>query len=313
MQIRTALLTLALLVAAPSTALAAAPAVTTGAPSGLSPTAATVSGSLNPNGRVTTWYFQYGKTKSYGNRTTAQDAGSGTKRVPVSTQLTGLTGKTTYHYRLVATNSSGTTLGGDRTFKTPEAPTVSTIAASKNPVTYGGTVLITGFLVGPRGGAGKQVALEVNPFPFTAGFTQAGNAVVTAADGSYSFVTGGLVTAQLRVADQSDKNIFSPPLTLNVASKVRFHTKTTKRRGVRRFYGSVAPHASAAAVIVQRRAGKGGWRSVKVLLPHGKAGAQTDTFSHRIRVRRGRQYRVVTRGQNGYVEGISAVAKVKHA
>src|SRR4051794_12935077 len=103
LSIRTALLTAALVCLIPASALAAAkPTVTTGTATGISPDAATVTGALNPNGLVTTWYFQYGKTKSYGARTVAQDAGAGTKRVPVSAPLTGLTNKTTYHYRLVA-------------------------------------------------------------------------------------------------------------------------------------------------------------------------------------------------------------------
>src|ERR671932_55665 len=109
--------TLATLVPA-STAAAAAPSVTTGGAGNVSPNAATVSGSLNPNGRVTTWYFQYGRTKKYGSRAVAQGAGSGRTRVRVSASLTGLRGRTTYHYRLVATNSSGAAFGRDRTFRT---------------------------------------------------------------------------------------------------------------------------------------------------------------------------------------------------
>src|SRR5690349_12892890 len=111
--LRSALLAGALLCALPASALAATPGATTGVASGLSPDAATVSGTVNPHGQVTTWYFQYGKTKSYGARTTAQDAGSGNKGVKVSATLTGLTNNTTYHYRLVATNGAGRTLGND--------------------------------------------------------------------------------------------------------------------------------------------------------------------------------------------------------
>src|SRR3954471_15312410 len=104
--IRTLLLTIAIVCALPATALAAAPTVVTGVTVDISPNAARVTGAVNPQGRVTTYYFQYGKTKSYGTRTRALEAGSGTRRVPVAAQLTGLTHKTTYHYRLVAINSS---------------------------------------------------------------------------------------------------------------------------------------------------------------------------------------------------------------
>src|SRR5215212_3407426 len=205
------LLAAALACAIPSAAVAAGkPAANTGKASNLSPTAATVAGSVNPNGLVTTWYFQYGKTNKYGTRTPAQDAGSGSKAVAVSSTLTGLTPKTTYHYRLVATNSAGSTQGADRTFKTPQQPTVSTIATNPNPVTFGGPVVVSGFLIGPNGGGGKEVALEGNAFPFTAGFQQIGNSVVTADNGGYQFIFTPVVNVQLRVVDRTNPKVVSP-------------------------------------------------------------------------------------------------------
>jgi hypothetical protein len=52
--------------------------------------------------------------------------------MPFSTLLTGLTGDTTYHYRLVATSPLGTTVGADATFTTElqQPPTVTTLAAT---------------------------------------------------------------------------------------------------------------------------------------------------------------------------------------
>ncbi len=303
--IRSALLAGALLGVLPATALAAAPGATTGGTSGLSPNAATISGTVNPHGEVTTWYFQYGKTKSYGARTTAQDAGSGTKGVKVSTTLTGLANNTTYHYRLVATNAAGRKFGGDRSFKTPEAPTVSTIAATPNPAVFGKGVLVTGFLSGPRGGGGKQVALEANPFPYIRGFQQVGNTVVTGADGSYSFAFGALLTVQLRVVDRSNSSIVSPIWTQSVASRVTFRAKHRRGSNLLRFSGHVFPANSASAVVIQKRTKKGGWRNVAVALPHGKKGASADRFSRRKRVKHG-IFRAVARPNGGaYSEGIS--------
>src|SRR4051812_4604900 len=204
---RTALTATVLCCALPASAMAAAPSVSTGGAKNVSPDAATVSGTLNPNGQVTTWYFQYGRSKSYGARTTALDAGSGKKRVSVSSTLTGLLHKTTYHYRLVATNGAGRTFGRDRTFKTLETPTVSTIAAGPNPARIGQTVGVTGFLIGPRGGGGKQVALEAKPFPYTAPFVQVGPTILTAPDGSYSFQFPALVSTQIHVVDRSDPKV----------------------------------------------------------------------------------------------------------
>lgn len=104
----------------------APPAVATGAASQLGPTAATVGGTVDPNGLPTGWWIEYGTSTSYGSRTTTQSAGSGTSATAVSVRLTGLSAGATYHFRLVASNDAGTTRGSDRTFRTDRAPTVST-------------------------------------------------------------------------------------------------------------------------------------------------------------------------------------------
>jgi hypothetical protein len=89
-------------------------------------TEATLKGAVNPNGKDTHYYFQYGETTSYGLSTPAPpgtDADSGTSEVSVSATATGLTGDaTTYHYRLVATNAGGTTYGSDQSFQTASRP-----------------------------------------------------------------------------------------------------------------------------------------------------------------------------------------------
>ncbi|GAJ01582.1 unnamed protein product, partial [marine sediment metagenome] len=83
------------------------------------------------NGASTTYYFEYGTT--YGSTTTETDAGSGTEEVSVSADLTGLSEGTTYHFRLVATNSAGTDYGDDATFTTTTtAPTVSSTNPANN-------------------------------------------------------------------------------------------------------------------------------------------------------------------------------------
>jgi len=52
------------------------------------------------------------------NVTSTQSAGSGFSNVAVTENLINLALNTTYHYRLVATNSSGTIYGSDMSFKT---------------------------------------------------------------------------------------------------------------------------------------------------------------------------------------------------
>lgn len=98
----------------------AAPSVVTGSATALTQNTATLNGTVDPNGASTTYQFEYGTTTSYGSvsPSTAGSAGSGSTAVPESTNISGLTANTTYHYRLNATNSQGTTHGSDQVFTT---------------------------------------------------------------------------------------------------------------------------------------------------------------------------------------------------
>ncbi len=79
---------------------------------------AKLNGSLDPHGLTTTVHFQYGTTISYGHNTTTQTQTGNTYR-NIAANISGLAAHTTYHFRIVATNSAGTKMGGDRTLATP--------------------------------------------------------------------------------------------------------------------------------------------------------------------------------------------------
>ena len=57
---------------APASAAAAPPSATTGSPSSVGQSSATVNGTVNPNGQSTTYYFKYGTTTTYGLQTSPQ-------------------------------------------------------------------------------------------------------------------------------------------------------------------------------------------------------------------------------------------------
>lgn len=124
----------------------AVPSVEYEATSNVSKSGIHLHANVNPQGLETTYKFEYGKTTSYGTSIPFPSAsvGAGTSPVQVTQTLSGLEEATTYHYRIVATNSLGTTNGSDQTFMTrPWAPVVTTTAATslgKTSATLNGTV-----------------------------------------------------------------------------------------------------------------------------------------------------------------------------
>ncbi len=91
---------------------------TTNSASNASSSAATLNASVNPKGLAATVYFEWGTTISYGNTTSTQSLAAGSSPQAVSAQVTGLLPGTTYHYRVVASDTQGTTYGDDLTFTT---------------------------------------------------------------------------------------------------------------------------------------------------------------------------------------------------
>ena len=94
------------------------PSATTGPATSVTSTSATLTGTVNPDGKATTYYFEYGPSPSYGSTTASEKVGSGTTSVGVSATVSGLAASTTYDFQLVASNSSGTVYGGNVTFTT---------------------------------------------------------------------------------------------------------------------------------------------------------------------------------------------------
>lgn len=110
-----------------------APSATTDAATKVASTTATLNGLVNPNGTDTHWYFEYGKTTSYGTDTPSVDAGSGTTGTPVSANIGDLLPSTTYHFQLVAYSANGTTDGGDLTLTTASSQKATKLAFSTEP------------------------------------------------------------------------------------------------------------------------------------------------------------------------------------
>ena len=71
--------------ATPAVSLAApTPSVSTGSATLVQASTATLNGSINPQGQSTTYFFEYGHTRSYGYQTVVAGAGAGNQTVHVS-------------------------------------------------------------------------------------------------------------------------------------------------------------------------------------------------------------------------------------
>ncbi len=116
-------------------------------------TRAELIGTISPGEQATRYHFEYGTSTAYGTevpRFGIEVGGEESGPIIVGQELTGLRPGTTYHYRLVAKNASGETVGSDQTFTTLPAvpPVVSTGEAegvTPNDATLVGKVNTEGF------------------------------------------------------------------------------------------------------------------------------------------------------------------------
>jgi alpha-tubulin suppressor-like RCC1 family protein len=110
--------------------------VTTVAATAVGDHQAALNGTVAANGPDATVGFEYGLTDSYGSQIAAIPATvSGTTDTAVSATISGLLTGATYHYRAVASNASGLTLGEDRTFTTTTFGALAGLALSHGTLT----------------------------------------------------------------------------------------------------------------------------------------------------------------------------------
>ena len=284
----------------PATALAVAPGVITGGAALVNSSSATLTGTVNPHGLATRYYFQFGGTVGYGARTPSTSAGAGKAGAAAVADLTGLTPNTRYHYRLVAHNRDGTRVGADRSFVTARQPLGLVIGAQPNPLLFGGGTLITGSLTG-TGNSGRQVVLQQNAFPFTTGFQSIGNPLVTNAAGGFSFPLLSVpLNTQYRVTTLTNPPVVSPPITVGVAVKVvtRLRHHRVRKGGRLRFAGLVRPAKDGVPIGIQRLGRHNTW--VTVAGSHTRHGGPTfSRFARRVKIVHSGVYRVFVQVPDG--------------
>lgn len=294
---------IAVLAIAPSAAQAAGkPAVSTGLAGSLTPQSATVTGTVNPNGVRANYRFQFGLTAKYGGTTAAQSAGAGTTNVAAVTGILGLESDRVYHYRIVASNGKGTVRGADRTLRTPKQPLGFALAATPNPLPFGGSTTIAGTL-GGTGSANREVQLQQSPWPFQAGFLPVGNPQLTTATGGFAFPVLSLgLNTQYRVVTSGKTPTLSPVVPANVLVDVsaKVGTKRVTRGARLRFSGKIHPAKDGVQIGVQRLAGSK-WKTVKGSRTR-KGGRTFSTFATRARISKGGRYRVFVRIADGSLQ-----------
>jgi hypothetical protein len=82
----------------------------------------TFTAQLNPGAATTTYRFQYGSSTAYGLETFGTSVAAGVTPVSVSFRVSSLAPRTTYHFRVVASNRAGTTFGPDTIAQTGPFP-----------------------------------------------------------------------------------------------------------------------------------------------------------------------------------------------
>jgi len=149
---------------------------------------AELGGTINPGGAETTFVFELSTDPAFGTSTTTEtwSVGSGEKTVEFNRIVDGLADGTDYYYRVVATNSGGTTRSTAQKFTTkwngPAAKLLPITDLKSTSVTLNGTVNPHGvgsvylFAYAPAGGTLAPVSVELTndettPLPVSAKLT----------------------------------------------------------------------------------------------------------------------------------------------
>jgi len=267
------------------------PVVVTGARISDTPTAVTVAGSVDPRGRSTSWFVEYGTTTGYGSRTSSVNAGSGTAPVAVSQLISSLTPSTAYHYRFVASNSAGTARGDDAIFTTPAAVTLEQAALR---VVAGHFVTLSGKVDGAQ--PGMPVTVSAQPFGQTA-FTQLAT-VMTGTGGTWTYLAQPRIATTYQATANGGS---STPVTVGAQPSMSFQRITHDR-----FSTKVMGATGFAGRLVKfQRLSNGRWTTIK----QGRLNAASVAIFSAFLLPKGRSVIRVAMSVNqagpGYLGGLS--------
>jgi hypothetical protein len=317
----------------PHGALAAAttakPSASTGGVANVRGASATLNGGVNPNGLPTEYFFQFGPTVAYGSETEAGALAAGLVTVKVGRLENGM--QPGWHYRIVAKNELGETVGKDRVYALRTSKLKVTLDKPSGQHVIGGGATLTGGLTG-AGAANHKVVLQAVPYPYTGPFANVAGPLAASASGRFSFTLSHLSSSsEYRVATTDPRPTYSRPQTLLVALRVTLHVQTTSRRGVVRLYGSVSPAETGAKVFFElqkplkdkvfksekaeeRAEERGGHWASQFVATVKHATASLSRFSSKVLVKRAGRYRAYVQIKKGpLVSGYSATVTLRAA
>ncbi|HEX5909107.1 MAG TPA: hypothetical protein VFY44_01360 [Thermoleophilaceae bacterium] len=184
--------------------------------------------------------------------------------------------------------------------KTPKGGKL-TLAATPNPVTYGGAVRVSGRLTGPSNG-GQAVAVQSDLYPFGA-FATVATAATTAA-GDYAVAQRPLVNTRYRAMKGAE---LSGVVQVSVRPRVslRLGDYTPKRGQSVRFSGRVCPQHDGTALLLQRRTATG-YRTVRRTTLRDIAGSTCSSYARAFRVYSDGRYRAAIARHGDHTTGVSA-------
>ncbi len=141
---------------------------------------ALLQGTINPENASTFYQIEYGQSTAYGQITPAVNIGSGSSSLPTAAvALHELKAGSTYHYRLIASNVAGSTVGADHTFSTlPLSPPTATTG------NVSGVGATTATLSGLVDGNGPEATYEFELASEPDNFVPVGFASLPASEGA---------------------------------------------------------------------------------------------------------------------------------
>jgi hypothetical protein len=211
------------------TSVAAAPTVATNPATVTGTSTAILNGSVNPNGMLTTAFFEYGLSSTdYTITTPSVSVGMGASAVLTTATLTGLQAGATYHFRAMGASTSGTTSGADQMFTTAYAiPEFAGKYEAALTGTSNATCGLATVTVTTKGSFSASVELAGRSLGFSGKF---------GSDGSASIAKSG-VTLQLQLGDADGGNTVTGtvtgPVQLTFVAQALLKTTTAQAYTVR--------------------------------------------------------------------------------